>query len=58
VVSLRGRSFPVTARVLRGQECALAWAQLLEIWPAYDEYARRVSSGSGREIMVFRLDRG
>jgi deazaflavin-dependent oxidoreductase (nitroreductase family) len=57
VVSLHGRSFPVTARMLNGQERAAAWARLLEIWPAYDEYARRVSSSSGREIMVFRLER-
>jgi deazaflavin-dependent oxidoreductase (nitroreductase family) len=58
VVSLHGRSFPVTARVLHGQERAEAWTLLLEIWPAYDEYARRVSSTSGREIVVFRLERG
>lgn len=57
VVSLRGRRFPVTARMLDGQERAAAWALLLEIWPAYDEYARRVSLSSGREIMVFRLER-
>ena len=57
VVSLRGQSFPVTARVLGGQERAEAWPLLLKVWPAYDEYARRVSSSSGREIMVFRLER-
>ena len=56
-VSLRGQSFPVTARVLGGQERAEAWLLLLKVWPAYDEYARRVSSSSGREIMVFRLER-
>lgn len=57
VVSLHGRSFPVAARALDGRERAEAWALLLEIWPAYDEYARRVGSTSGREIMVFRLER-
>lgn len=57
VVSLRGRSFPVTARALGGQERAAAWAMLIEVWPAYEEYARRVSSASGRQIMVFRLER-
>jgi deazaflavin-dependent oxidoreductase (nitroreductase family) len=56
-VSLRGQSFPVTARVLGGQERAEAWLLLLKVWPAYDEYARRVSASSGREIMVFRLER-
>ena len=29
----------------------------IEVWPAYDEYAERVQATSGREIMVFRLER-
>lgn len=57
VVRLRGRSLSVTARPLSGSERAQAWALLLEVWPTYDEYARRVGSTSAREIMVFRLER-
>jgi deazaflavin-dependent oxidoreductase (nitroreductase family) len=58
VVSLRGTRIPVTARVLEGAERAEVWPLLLEVWPAYDDYVERVQATSGREIMVFRLERG
>jgi deazaflavin-dependent oxidoreductase (nitroreductase family) len=57
VASVHGARVAVTARLLRGEERAQAWPLLLEIWPAYDEYVRRVRSTSDREIMVFRLER-
>ena len=57
VVSVHGTHTPVTARALQDTERAEAWSQMLEIWPAYDEYTRRVQESSGREIMVFRLER-
>lgn len=58
VVSLSGERIPVHARRLAGEERAAAWSRLIELWPAYDEYAERVKATSGREIMVFRLERG
>jgi deazaflavin-dependent oxidoreductase (nitroreductase family) len=57
VVSLNGERIPVRARRLADPERATAWSLLLEVWPAYDEYAERVQATSGREIMVFRLER-
>lgn len=56
-VTVHGKCVPVTARVLRGDERAEVWPLLLEIWPAYDDYVRRVHETSDREIMVFRLER-
>lgn len=58
VVSLHGTRIPVTARTLEGAERAEVWPSLLEVWPAYDEYVARMQAVSGREIMVFRLQRG
>ena len=57
VVSLSGERIPVHARRLTSEERAEVWPRLLEIWPAYDEYLKRVRATSGREIMVFRLER-
>ncbi|HTJ68491.1 MAG TPA: nitroreductase family deazaflavin-dependent oxidoreductase [Actinospica sp.] len=57
VVVLNAERIPVRARLLTGDERTAAWSQLLDIWPAYDEYDRRVRATSGREIMVFRLER-
>jgi deazaflavin-dependent oxidoreductase (nitroreductase family) len=57
VVSLRGARIPVHARRLTEEERAAVWSRLTEIWPAYDEYVDRVRATSGREIMVFRLER-
>jgi deazaflavin-dependent oxidoreductase (nitroreductase family) len=56
-VSVHGTRIPVTARRLQDAERTAAWALMLDIWPAYDEYARRVDATSGRDIMVFRLER-
>jgi len=57
VVSVHARRTPVIARVLQDEERSMAWPLLLEVWPAYDEYVERVHATSGREIMVFRLER-
>jgi deazaflavin-dependent oxidoreductase (nitroreductase family) len=57
VVSLHGARIPVHARRLTDEERAAVWERLTEIWPAYDEYVKRVQATSGREIMVFRLER-
>lgn len=57
VVSVHGTRIPVRARRVEGAERDGAWPLLLELWPAYDEYAARVHTTSGREIMVFRLER-
>jgi deazaflavin-dependent oxidoreductase (nitroreductase family) len=57
VVTLRGTRIPVTARTLEGAERAEVWPLLLEVWPAYDEYVERLQATSGREMMVFRLER-
>jgi len=58
VVGVHGKRIPVTARQLDGAERADAWALLLEVWPAYDAYVRRIHETSDREILVFRLERG
>ncbi|WP_433173513.1 nitroreductase family deazaflavin-dependent oxidoreductase [Actinoallomurus sp. CA-150999] len=50
-VSYRGRTVPVTARLLEGAERAEVWPRLLKTWPTYDRYVER----SGRELRVFRL---
>jgi len=52
-VSYRGRSFPVTARLLDEDEKKASWPELLKMWPNYDRYEER----SGRDIRVFRLSR-
>jgi deazaflavin-dependent oxidoreductase (nitroreductase family) len=57
VVSLKGDRIPVRARRLTDPERAAAWSLLLDVWPVYDEYAERMQAASGREIMVFRLER-
>jgi len=57
VVTLRGTRIPVTAGVLSPAERSAVWPLLLEVWPVYDEYVKRVQSTSDREIMVFRLER-
>lgn len=56
-VTLHGTRIAVTARVLSLAERSEAWPLLLEVWPVYDEYVKRVQSTSDREIMVFRLER-
>lgn len=57
VVDLHGERIPVEAHVLRDAERADAWKLLLDVWPAYDAYVRRIHETSDREILVFRLKR-
>jgi deazaflavin-dependent oxidoreductase (nitroreductase family) len=52
VVEHRGRTVPVRARLLSGDERADAWAALLRMWPPYASYQARVE----RQIRVFRLE--
>ncbi|MFF7215687.1 nitroreductase/quinone reductase family protein [Streptomyces sp. NPDC008238] len=50
-VNWRGRDLPVRAELLTGGEREAVWAALLEFWPPYATYARRVE----RRIRLFRL---
>jgi deazaflavin-dependent oxidoreductase (nitroreductase family) len=50
-VTVSGRSFPVVARQLEGQEREAIFARFVEADPAYGEYVDRTS----REIPVFEL---
>ncbi|GLW64220.1 hypothetical protein Arub01_24640 [Actinomadura rubrobrunea] len=50
-VRFRGRTVPVTARLLDGAEREEVWSRLLKTWPVYARYADRVE----RELRVFRL---
>ncbi|MEV5748964.1 nitroreductase family deazaflavin-dependent oxidoreductase [Actinoallomurus sp. NPDC052308] len=51
-VDHRGRTIPVTARLLEGTERAEVWPRLVKVWPTFDRYVER----SGRELRVFRLE--
>ena len=57
VVLVRDTRVPVRARALDEAERAVVWPLLIEVWPVYDDYVERVHATSGREIMVFRLER-
>jgi len=50
-VNFEGRTVPVAPRELDGEERATAWAAMLQTWPNYGVYERRVS----RKIRVFLL---
>lgn len=50
-VTYAGRTFPVHAQLLEGEQRALAWPRLTQVWPVYDRYVEM----SGRELRVFRL---
>ena len=52
-VTAHGRSWPVRARLLDGDERERMWTVLAEHWPPYRVYAAR----AGREIRVFILER-
>jgi deazaflavin-dependent oxidoreductase (nitroreductase family) len=52
-VQLGSRTFPVQARLLSGDEREQAYARLISIWPAYENYRRRITS---RDIHVFALE--
>jgi deazaflavin-dependent oxidoreductase (nitroreductase family) len=52
-VAVHGKSGPVRARVLEGQERELVWTTILTVsWPGYENYAER----SGRHIPIFALE--
>ncbi|MBO2455498.1 nitroreductase family deazaflavin-dependent oxidoreductase [Actinomadura barringtoniae] len=50
-VSFRGRTVPVTAKLLTDAEREEVWPELLKVWPVYDTYVERVD----RQLRVFRL---
>jgi deazaflavin-dependent oxidoreductase (nitroreductase family) len=50
-VTVKGRTTDVLARRLEGEERALAWADMVAVWPNYDLYAERTD----RQIKVFEL---
>ncbi|MFG3498044.1 nitroreductase family deazaflavin-dependent oxidoreductase [Streptomyces sp. NPDC047928] len=52
-VSWHGRTVPVHARLLKGQDRAVAWRAVVRFWPPYATYQSRVD----REIRLFRLTR-
>jgi deazaflavin-dependent oxidoreductase (nitroreductase family) len=52
IVSFKGETIPVVARLLDSDEKRAVWPQLLRIWPNYDRYVER----SGRDIRVFLLE--
>ncbi|OKJ99580.1 deazaflavin-dependent nitroreductase [Streptomyces sp. CB03234] len=49
----RGRTIPVHARLLKGEDREAAWAKVLRFWPPYAAYQARID----REIRLFRLTR-
>jgi deazaflavin-dependent oxidoreductase (nitroreductase family) len=50
-VTYRGRTVPVTATLLEGEQRDQAWRDLERVWPIYDRYEDR----SGRHLRIFRL---
>ncbi|MFC8917527.1 nitroreductase family deazaflavin-dependent oxidoreductase [Streptomyces sp. NPDC057116] len=52
-VHWRGRTVPVRARLLKGEDRQVAWEKALRLWPPYAAYQARVD----REIRLFRLTR-
>ncbi|MFB6721135.1 nitroreductase/quinone reductase family protein [Kribbella sp. NPDC056345] len=51
--TVRGRTVPVHARLLTGDERQQMWDAVAAYWPAYNTYATRAPN---REIRVFRLE--
>lgn len=51
-VEIGGERLPVTARHIQGEERAMTWPRLVELWPPYGTYAAKVGS---RELPVFLL---
>ena len=51
-IEIGGEPMPVTARHIQGQERAVIWQRLVELWPPYGTYAAKVG---GRELPVFLL---
>jgi deazaflavin-dependent oxidoreductase (nitroreductase family) len=52
-VTTKGKTSPVRAERLTGDDRDRAWQMAVRVWPAYRSYATR----AGREIHVFRLHR-
>ena len=50
-VGFHGHDTDVSATLLDGDERAVAWRQMLRVWPNYAKYAERTD----REIPIFRL---
>lgn len=50
-IDVKGRTIPVTAALLAGEEREAAWRAAVALWPPYAAYQARVD----REIRVFRL---
>lgn len=51
-ITYRGRTVPVRAHLLEGEERERMWARVTRLWPTYNRY---VELSGGREIRVFRL---
>jgi deazaflavin-dependent oxidoreductase (nitroreductase family) len=49
---VKGRTHPVTARLLKGAEREEKWQKALAVWPAYATYEKRCAP---REIRLFLL---
>lgn len=56
-VEFRGRTIPVTARLIEDEERAELWPRLLEHYPSYGAYEDRVES-HGRDLRIFALEPG
>jgi deazaflavin-dependent oxidoreductase (nitroreductase family) len=52
-LQVKDEVFPARARTATAEERPRLWQQLAEIWPAYDDYARKTD----REIPVVVLER-
>jgi proline iminopeptidase len=52
-VQVQGKVFPTRARTAQGEERARLWKRANEVWPHYDEYAKKTD----REIPVVVLER-
>lgn len=52
-ITVKGRTYPVHARLLEGDERAIAWREMLAVWPNYAHYEQRTD----RTIKVFELAR-
>jgi deazaflavin-dependent oxidoreductase (nitroreductase family) len=52
-VTFRGRTVPVRAELLTGEERERTWERVTRVWPTYNRY---VELSGGRELRLFRLD--
>ena len=50
-VSYKGKTVPVRAELVDGEQRAELWPRIVEFWPNYQKYTER----SGRELRIFRL---